>query len=147
MPFDWNQAQGNILTDDALHLARLASALVHALGVIPMFLAGLAAPAEIAAYPAALLYALHPVILLNGRRAVMEGSLMLTTLLTMYWLVTMIVAEHSANADGFMRRLPLAARYGVLGILAGLAIAAKFTGIVVVGAALAGALAAFLARD
>ncbi|HVO44626.1 MAG TPA: hypothetical protein VMT34_18495 [Aggregatilineales bacterium] len=147
MPIDWNLARGNVPTDDALHLARWASAICTALGVIPMFLLGWQIRLRSLAYPAALIYALHPVILLNGRRAMMEGSLMLMSLATMYWLVTLIVAEHSANASGYMHRLPLAVRYGVLGLLAGLTLAAKFTGIVVVAAALGGALAAFLARD
>src|SRR5258708_35657420 len=94
-----------------------------ALGVIPVFILGWPLRLRSLAYPAALLYALHPVILLNGRRAMMEGGLMLTSLLTMAWLVSMIVAEHSATSDGFMRRVPFAYRYALLGILAGLGIA------------------------
>jgi 4-amino-4-deoxy-L-arabinose transferase-like glycosyltransferase len=147
MPLDWNQAQGNVPSDDDLHLARWGSALCTALGVIPMFMLGWHLRLRSLAYPAALLYALHPVILLNGRRAMMEGSLMLFMLLTMYWLLANIVAEHSTNAHGFMPRLPIALRYGVLGVLVGLTVAAKYTGLVVAVAALVSALAAFLARD
>jgi hypothetical protein len=46
-----------------------------------------------------------------------------------------------------VRRLSLPLRYTILGLLIGLAIAAKHTGIVVGGAALVGALSAALARD
>jgi 4-amino-4-deoxy-L-arabinose transferase-like glycosyltransferase len=147
MPMDWNREQGNIPSDDAIHLARLPSAVLAALGVIPVFLIGWQMRLRSLAYPAALLYALHPVILLNGRRAMMEGSLLLTTLLTICWLLAMIIAEHSATAQGFVRRLSLPLRYAILGLLVGLAIAAKHTGLVVAGAALIGALLAALARD
>ncbi len=147
MPFDWNVQKGNVPSIDAVQLARLPSALLTALGVIPMFFLGWQLRLRSLAYPAALLYTLHPVILLNGRRAMMEGSLILTTLLTISWLLALIVAEHSANADGFMRQLPFWARYSVLGLLAGLAVASKYTGLVVIGAALAAALLAALARD
>jgi 4-amino-4-deoxy-L-arabinose transferase-like glycosyltransferase len=144
---DWNQQQCNVPSDDALHLARWPSAVLTALGVIPIFLLGWQLRLRSLAYPAALLYALHPVILLNGRRAMMEGSLMLATLLIMSWLLAMIIAEHSATASGFVRRLPPAVRYAVLGVLVGLVLAAKQTGLVVAGAALIAALMTSLLRD
>src|SRR6266852_3126097 len=128
MPFDWNQRQRNVPGIDALHVARWPSALLTALGVIPVFLLGWQLRLRSLAYPAAAMYALHPVILLNGRRAMAEGSLMLASLLAMAWLLGMIVAEHSGNAKGFMLRLPFAVRYAVLGLFAGLAVAAKQTG-------------------
>ena len=147
MPFDWNQRQGNVPGLDALRVARWPSALLTALGVIPVFLLGWQLRLRSLAYPAALMYALHPVILLNGRRAMMEGSLMLASLSAIAWLVAMIVAEHSGTARGFMLRLPFAMRYAILGLFAGLAIAAKQTGIVVAVCALLAALLAGLARD
>jgi 4-amino-4-deoxy-L-arabinose transferase-like glycosyltransferase len=147
MPVDWNQREGNVPDDDSLHVARLPSVLLAALGVIPVFLLGWQLRLRSLAYPAAMLYALHPVILLNGRRAMMEGSLMLFTLLTMSWLLAVIVAEHSAVATGFVRRLSPAARYGGLGVLIGLTIASKYTGLVVAASVLLAALIAGLARD
>lgn len=147
MPLEWNQEQGNIPTDSDLHTARIPSALLTALGVIPVFFLGWQLRLRSLAYPAAMLYALHPVILLNGRRAMMEGSLMLTILLVMYWLISLIIAEHSATAQGFMRRLPFGVRYLILGILVGLAIAAKHTGIVVAGTALLTVILTGLMRD
>ncbi len=147
MPFDWNQQHGNVPADDALHVARWPSAMLAALGVIPVFLLGWQLRLRSLAYPSALLYALHPVILLNGRRAMMEGSLMTAILATMCWLLAMIIAEHSATASGFMRRIPLPLRYAILGLLAGLAMAAKQTGVVTAAAALLAALLAGLARE
>jgi 4-amino-4-deoxy-L-arabinose transferase-like glycosyltransferase len=147
MPYDWNQRQGNVPSDDDLHTARWPSAILAALGVIPMFFIGWQLRLRSLAYPSALIYALHPVILLNGRRAMLEGSLMFFTLATMAWLLALIVSEHSATAHGFMSRLSPWVRYGVLGILAGLAVASKQTGLVIAVAALLAALLAGVARD
>lgn len=147
MPLEWNRAQGNVPSDDAIRLARWPSALLTALGVIPVFILGWQLRLRSLAYPAALLYALHPVILLNGRRAMAEGSLILFTLLTIYWLIAIIIAEHSATANGFVRRLPVGIRYGILGALIGLTVATKYTGLVVAIAALSAALATGLMRS
>ncbi|HLY26840.1 MAG TPA: phospholipid carrier-dependent glycosyltransferase [Aggregatilineales bacterium] len=146
-PYDWNQQQGNVPSDDQLATARWPSALLTALGVLPMFYIGWQIRRRSVAYPAAVLFALHPVILLNGRRAMMEGSLMLFSLLTIAWLITLVIAEHSASAGDSVKRLHPAVRYAILGVLAGLAVASKHTGLVVAVAALAGALIAGLSRD
>lgn len=147
MPLEWNIANGNVPTQDELSLARWASASFTALAVVPMFMLGWHLRLRALAYPAALLYALHPVILLNGRRAMLEGSLIFFSLFSMYWLVALIVAEHSATARGFMVKLPVWMRYGVLGILIGLTVASKHTGIVVAAAVLVSALIAGVVRD
>ncbi len=143
MPYEWNQQQGNVPDEAGLHVARWGSALATALGVIPIFMLGWHLRLRSLAYPAALIYALHPVILLNGRRAMMEGTLILFTLLSLYWLVALIVAEHSATARGFMKRLPMVVRYGALGVLLALTVSAKQTGVVT---AFAVVLAVFAAR-
>src|SRR5204862_397714 len=83
----WNQLQGNAPSDDDLHTARSPSAILAALGVIPMFFIGWQLRLRSLAYPSTLIYALHPVILLNGRRAMLEGSLIFFTLATMAWLL------------------------------------------------------------
>lgn len=147
MPLEWNIANGNVPSQADLNLARWASAIFAALAVVPMFMLGWHLRLRALAYPAALLYALHPVILLNGRRAMQEGSLMFFSLFSLYWLVALIVAEHSATARGFMVRLPAWARYGGLGILIGLTVASKHTGVVVAGAALLGALSTGIVRE
>ncbi|MCC7208616.1 MAG: phospholipid carrier-dependent glycosyltransferase [Anaerolineae bacterium] len=146
MPRAWNQENGTIPTSEALRLARWPSALMTALGLIPIFILGWHLRLRSMAYPAALLYALHPVILLNGRRAMLEGSLILFSLLTMAWLVAIIVAEHSASATGFLKRMPAWLRYAILGLLIGLTVAAKHTGLLVAAGALGAAMAAAVWR-
>ncbi|MBX3080136.1 MAG: phospholipid carrier-dependent glycosyltransferase [Anaerolineae bacterium] len=143
---EWNIAQGNVPSDEALALARWSSALLTALGVIPIFVIGWHVRLRSVAYPAALLYALHPVVLINGRRAMMEGSLMLFSLLTVAWAVEMIVTEHSAAATGWMRRLSPLARYVGLGVCGGLVLSAKYTGIAIVATALLAVMITSLAR-
>jgi 4-amino-4-deoxy-L-arabinose transferase-like glycosyltransferase len=147
MPLSWNIANGNVPSQDQLHLARWASATLTALGVVPMFMLGWHLRLRAVAYPAALLYALHPVILLNGRRAMLEGSLIFFSLLSMYWLVALIVAEHSATARSFVVKLPALARYGVLGILLGLTVASKHSGAIVTAAVLGAAFVTGTVRD
>jgi hypothetical protein len=146
MPMDWNERQGNIPAFDQVVESRWPSAILTALGVIPIFMLGWTLRLRSVAYPAAILYALHPAILLNGRRAMMEGSMMFTTILTMAWLVAMIHAEHSETANGPMRKIPALLRYGILGVCIGLTVAAKHTGLPVAVATLVAALVAGLAH-
>jgi hypothetical protein len=61
----------------------------------------------------------------------MEGSLLFFSLLTIAWLAAVIVAEHSATDHSWVRRLPTKARYALLGMLAGLTVTAKHTGIII----------------
>ncbi|MBX3065626.1 MAG: hypothetical protein KF726_21800 [Anaerolineae bacterium] len=136
MSQQWNIEQGNVPTDDNLHFARWSSALLTALGVFPAFALGWLLRLRSMAYPLTLLYALHPVILINGRRAMMEGSLFFFSLLTIAWLAAVIVAEHSATAESWLRRIPAALRYGSLGVFAGMTVAAKQTGIIVLATVL-----------
>jgi 4-amino-4-deoxy-L-arabinose transferase-like glycosyltransferase len=124
-----NRAQGNVPTLDDLNLARLPSAVLTALGAGLIFLLGWRVAGRPMAYPAAFLYAIHPVLLLNGRRAMMEGALLCCTLLVI--LAAVRIAQR-----------PEQWRRGVvtLGLAMGLAVCAKHTGIVVAGACFVGAL-------
>jgi hypothetical protein len=146
MTHAWNVAEGRVPSDAALQVARWPSSIMAALGVLPMFWLGWQVRRRSMAYPAAILYALHPALLLNGRRAMLEGSLSLFTLLVMAWALAMIVAEHSAHARGLVRRLPVWGRFAILGALCGFALSAKHTGIVVSAAALISVLLTSLAR-
>ena len=132
----WNVQQGNVPSDADLVLARWSSALLTALGVLPIFAIGWHVRLRSVAYPAVLLYALHPAILLNGRRAMMEGSLLFFSLLTLAWAIQMIVTEHSATGRGWMQRLSSLVRYAGLGVCCGLVLSAKYTGIAIVATAL-----------
>jgi 4-amino-4-deoxy-L-arabinose transferase-like glycosyltransferase len=93
-----NVAGGWLPKDSVLFAARYTSATFFALSVIPMFAMGILLGGRWAAYPAAILYALNPILLLNGRRAMMEGSLLLFGLLTL-WLALIIVKQIQARQD------------------------------------------------
>ncbi len=137
MPLAWNASQGNVPDADALRLARWPSALLTALGVVAIF--GLCWQIGKAwlAYPAALLYALDPAILLNGRRAVMEGGLLLCTLL-LIGVAVWIAQRVSARSPNDFPPLSLTlAPYALLGVIAGLTVAAKHTGVIAVVAVFA----------
>jgi hypothetical protein len=108
---------------DLLIAGRWPSVLCTAFGVIPIFLIGLKLRARSLAYPAVLLYALHPLVLLHGRRASLDGFLILSILILIYWVITMIVAEHSAKPEGYMPHIPIVIRYALLGIFSGTTLA------------------------
>ncbi len=122
MPLEWNQAQGNVPTTDALALARLPSALLTALSVAAIFGLGAYIGGRVMAYPAALLYTLHPVILLNGRRAMMEGGLLFCTL----GLIGVALWLGQPKTHWSVRNV------AILGVCAGLTVAAKHSGLIVV---------------
>lgn len=113
---DWNynQQYGHAPTDSLLQVSRIPSALLLALGVIPLFGLGRALGGRPVAYLASLYYALNPALLLNGRRAMMEGS-MIAFLLLMVLAGAWLLRE---------RRWWVAI---LLGVVAGLALASKHT--------------------
>jgi 4-amino-4-deoxy-L-arabinose transferase-like glycosyltransferase len=122
-PWDWgadwtyNLNAGHLPTPELLITARAASAVLAALGVAAIFGIGLTLQGRIAAYAMSLFYALHPAILLNGRRSMMEGALLL------FGLLTVLAALHLLR-----RRSALWA--GVLGLAAGFALASKQSALV-----------------
>lgn len=124
---DWqyNFDNGHIPSDDLLLRTRWVSALFLAAGVILMFWIGRAAGGRPVAYLAAAYYALNPVLLLNGRRAMMEGSFIFFSLLVLWAGVALIKNQTSA-----WRKTICAASF--LGIASGLAVASKHTAVMVV---------------
>ena len=132
MPLDWNQAHGNVPAMDELDLARLPSALLTALGVALIFALGRFVGGRKAAYPAALLYSLDPAVLLNGRRAMMEGGLMAFTLLLIAVTIWLMCRNRKHILD------PVA--WVLFGLCAGATLIAKHTGIIPVVAMLLAAL-------
>lgn len=112
--YAYNVSTGHAPSSGLLQTARLPSALLTAAGVLVIFLIGRASGGRGAAYLAAALYALNPAVLVNGRRAMMEGGLLAFTLLTVLTGVW-FVREKSWRAAL------------VLGIAAGLAVASKHT--------------------
>ncbi len=121
MNWDDNERSGHIPSPDLLHTTRWPSALMLAGGVLVMFALGNAAGGRPTAYLASAYYALHPVLLLNGRRAMMEGGLLLFSLLVLL------------AGIWFLRNYSWRAALA-LGVFSGLAIASKHTAVLTVGA-------------
>ncbi|MDX2139200.1 MAG: phospholipid carrier-dependent glycosyltransferase [Chloroflexota bacterium] len=119
--WDYNVSSGRLPSDGVLNAARLPSALFTAAGAVVMFALGWQLGGRPTAYLAALLYALHPVLLLNGRRAMMEGSL------TFFSLLTVLAALRFARRGSWAGAL-------ALGVAGGLTIASKHTGAATVAA-------------
>src|SRR5262249_33553487 len=110
-------------SDALLTIARIPSTLFLVLSSVAMFGIGWQFGGRLPAYFMSGLYTLNPIILLNGRRAMMEGSMLAFGLLTI-WLAILI----SRGRTNW--------RWWVLFTLsAGLTLASKHTGVVFVGGA------------
>jgi hypothetical protein len=113
---DWNyNQQNNHAPSSALLMtARWPSAILLATGAAVIFIIGQIIGGRWTAYLTSLYYALNPALLLNGRRAMMEGSFILFSLLVvlagLWWL-----------------QKPSWRRGILLGIVSGLALASKHT--------------------
>ena len=79
--WDYNVDQHSIPRDDVLNGARTVSALFLAAGLVALFTLAWRAIGPMAAYSATALVALNPAVLVNGRRAIMEGPLLGLSLL------------------------------------------------------------------
>lgn len=128
LDYDTNVASGHRPPDALLWLARLPSALLLAVSAAAMFGLGWQMGGRPLAYAASALYTLNPVILLNGRRAMMEGSLLAFGLLAV--LLAAVISRKRAQgaAPGPLWWLALAAA-------AALTLASKHSGAVFVAAA------------
>jgi hypothetical protein len=126
---DWNynQSTGHAPPEPLLHALRLTSALLLIAGLVAIFGIGWQVGGAPIAYLASLYYALNPPLLLNGRRAMMEGAFIALSLLTVLAGIT------------FLKR-PSLWRAVLLGAAAGLALASKHTAVFTVVAVYAVAL-------
>ena len=90
LSYDDNVAGGWLPQADMLNLARVVSMWFFAVSVLAV--AGIASlfHRRVIFYGATTLYALHPVLLLNGRRAMMEGTMLCFGLLTVWVAMGMI---------------------------------------------------------
>ncbi len=116
--YEYNQARGSMPDADLLRGARLASALQLALAVALFFQFLKLTLDRPTAYLASALFALHPNVLINGRRAMMEGSHLLGLMLVLL-AATWLLRE---------RRWW---KYVLLGVCAGLAVAAKHPNVII----------------
>lgn len=134
--FEDNYANGNAPTDALLLTARVPSALFLAGAVVLIFFVALRLAGRGVAYMSVLYFALNPTVLVNGRRAMMEGSLLFGMLLTV--LAGILWSQHT----GWRRRLCAL----LLALGAGLAVSSKHTNVVSVAGVFVGcALGALLA--
>jgi 4-amino-4-deoxy-L-arabinose transferase-like glycosyltransferase len=134
--WDWtmeqNAALGHMPEERMLHAARISSALLMVLSMFGVY--AIAALVSRGQRPvmwlSSLIYTTSPAILLNGRRAMMEGSMLAFTTLTI--LATILVVR--AQARGASRR-ELMGWTVLLGVMAGFAFASKHNALIIVGAA------------
>jgi len=115
---DWNYNInfGHTPDDKLLMLGRWSSSIMVALSIVALFAIGWQIAGRPAAYISSLLYVINPVVLLNGRRAMFEGGLLLFSLLVVLvgvyflktrrnWLLIML---------GVVSRLALSAKHPVI---------------------------------
>ncbi len=134
-PWNWgwdyptNIENGHAPREDLLHASRWASTLFTAGAVVIIFFLGKTLAGRPVAYMASLYFGLSPAVILNGRRAIMEGSMVF------FAMLTLLAGAHLLRTRGIRA-------WGwtlVLGIVSGLAVASKHTGVVVVFSTFAGA--------
>jgi hypothetical protein len=154
--WDWgltyadNVATAHRPAEALLNLARLPSALFFAASIAVVFLLAQSIGGRGAAYAAALLYTLHPALLLNGRRALQEGSMLffgLASLLVVARIHTVSLSRQILNPRGTedteakrSSHQPTAkssaALYALLALLCGFTVLSKHSGILFVAGAL-----------
>lgn len=134
---DWNynHSTGHAPSEALLTVSRIPATLLFTAGMFVAFALGWQLGGRPVAYLAALFYALNPVLLLNGRRALMEGSLtafsLLTVLAGVWWLKGFSPPTQAGR--GYRQLKMWLAAFG-FGIAAGLALASKHPALFTVAA-------------
>ena len=119
--WEWNLSNGALQPDDPLLLAsRYVSSLFLAGSIIVLFTVIKSVGGRVPAYMATAYYVLSPAVLINGRRAMMEGPLLFFSLLTVW------VALHVLHNRRWLG-------YVLLGLIGGLTVASKHPGMITVG--------------
>ena len=132
--FNWttdyggNLADGRIPSHDLLIVIRIPSALFLALSAAVMFGIGYCFGGLPMAFFVSGLYALNPVILLNGRRALQEGSLLFFGVLTVW--IGFLISQRRENG----RSVPLLLWIG-LTVAGALTLVSKNNGFIYIAAA------------
>ena len=128
--WDWNAMYGHIPSDRLLRVARLSSTVMLILSAWAIFgITRRVAGNRPAAWAASAIYVTTPAVLLNGRRAMFEGSFLCFTLLTVWVAVILARGQGNSNPQRWLVRWSL-----LLGLCGGLALASKHTAAVAVGA-------------
>jgi 4-amino-4-deoxy-L-arabinose transferase-like glycosyltransferase len=118
----YNQSSGHAPVASLLTASRWPSALLLVAGLLALFALAWQVGGRPAALVAGLIYALHPALLLNGRRAMMEGSLIAFTALAALAAVGWLQARNN-------RAWLWAALFG---LAAGMGLASKHTALLAV---------------
>ena len=117
--WEWNHENDHVPSDDLLFRSRFVSASLLAISAIALFAVGNVLCGRFVAYIASAYYVLNPAILLNGRRAMMEGGMlafsMLAILIALYLLKNRLWWQHI-----------------LLGVISGLAVASKHTSVITI---------------
>ncbi|MBI5666442.1 MAG: hypothetical protein HZC41_00420 [Chloroflexi bacterium] len=121
-----------------LNVSRVSSTLFLALSAWVMFAIGWQVGGRLPAYFMSALYALNPVILLNGRRAMMEGSLLFFGMLAI--LVAILISKNMVERRGEPPVRPYSQRgqtlpWLLLILAGGLTLTSKHSGAVFVAGA------------
>ncbi len=130
--WNWNVTDGHMPSAGLLLAARWPLAILTALSAPVLFVLALRLGGRRAAYPASLLLAFHPAVLINGRRAMFEGDLLFFSLLAVTLAVVWGGRLRRGLPQGMIgihRAISVAVVLG-MGLAAGLAVASKHTGVV-----------------
>lgn len=117
--WDWNHENGHVPSEDLLFRSRTASAVLLAISAIALFFLGKTIAGRAVGYFSSVYYVLNPAILLNGRRAMMEGGMLTFTILAI--LIAVYLLKHRSWW-----------LYILLGLVSGLAVASKHTAIMTI---------------
>ncbi|MEL7674854.1 MAG: phospholipid carrier-dependent glycosyltransferase [Chloroflexota bacterium] len=120
----YNRAFGHMPSDGLLRAGRVSSAALLALSALALFIiTRWIVPARWAAWVATGLYVTQPSVLLNGRRSMMEGAMLLGATLVILAAIGLLRAQARPNASGRARWAWALA----LGVAGGFALASKHT--------------------
>ncbi|KAB2864671.1 MAG: phospholipid carrier-dependent glycosyltransferase, partial [Anaerolineae bacterium] len=122
LDMEWNRANGHMPSDGLLHVTRLSSALFLIFSIALVLKMTRLVASQVFTYPliatsagwlSATLYALNPVVLMNGRRAMFEGAMLFGLALAGWVVLRLENRQDSFNS------------YLLMGVVAGIALTAK----------------------
>lgn len=125
----WNHAFGHVPSDELLRAGRASSAVLLVLSAAALLaITRWIVPARWATWLATGLYVTHPGVLLNGRRSMMEGAMLLGMTLAILTALGLLRTQARPESSNRARWAWAAA----LGVAAGFALACKHTTLITV---------------
>ncbi len=132
-------ATGHMPSDAVLTAGRTAALIYFALSIIAMFGIGWQFGGRLVAYIASALYTLNPIILVNGRRALVESALLCFGLLAI-WIAAQIAKRLEKGDKG------LWGWWTALMVSSGLTLVSKYSGTIFIAGAFGGVFIAEIVR-